>query len=97
MRDLRAHRLSSDGIGLTTTALWLPAIRSRRIDSSAQLGRQRWVVERCFAWLNRLRCPALRYERRANLHLAGATLAGTMSMQARAMSAHCAGERGLPT
>ena len=33
------------------------------------LGRKRWVVERTFAWLKRYRRLAVRYERRADIHL----------------------------
>ena len=35
-----------------------------------RLGRHRWVVERTFAWLNQYRRLRVRYERRADLHLA---------------------------
>lgn len=34
------------------------------------VGRHRWVVERTFAWLNRFRRLAIRYERRADIHQA---------------------------
>ncbi len=37
-------------------------------DSSARLGRHRWVVERTLAWLGQFRRLAIRYERRADLH-----------------------------
>jgi transposase len=43
-------------------------------DSSQRLGRHRWVVERTFAWLNRFRRLAIRYERRADIHQAFLTL-----------------------
>jgi IS5 family transposase len=39
-------------------------------DSSQRLGRHRWVVARTFAWLNQFRRLAIRYERRADIHLA---------------------------
>jgi transposase len=39
-----------------------------RVDSSATLGRHRWVIERTFAWLNRFRRLTIRYERRADIH-----------------------------
>lgn len=42
-------------------------IARRGIKSSQRLGRQRWVVERTFAWLSRLR---VRYERRDDILLA---------------------------
>ena len=52
-----------------------PRIARRGVDSSARLGRHRWVVERSFAWLARYRRLSIRYERRADLHLAFTTLA----------------------
>lgn len=52
----------------------LPRIARRGVDSSARLGRHRWVVERTFAWLARYRSLAIRYERRADIHLAFLTL-----------------------
>ena len=45
-----------------------PRIARRGIDSSQRLGKHRWVVERTFAWLNRLRRLTVRYERRADIH-----------------------------
>ena len=45
-------------------------IARRGIESSEKLGRYRWVVERTFAWLNRFRRLAIRYERLADIHLA---------------------------
>ncbi len=52
-----------------------PRIARRGVESSAHLGRHRWVVERSFAWLARFRRLSIRYERRADLHLAFTTLA----------------------
>jgi IS5 family transposase len=52
-----------------------PRIAGRGIESSERLGRHRWIVERTLAWLARFRRLALRYERRADLHLAFTTLA----------------------
>lgn len=49
-------------------------IARRGIESSQRLGRYRWVVERTFAWLARYRRLVIRYERRADLHLAFLTL-----------------------
>ena len=51
-----------------------PRIARRGVDSSQRLGQHRWVVERTFAWLNRLRRLAVRYERRADIHEAFVTL-----------------------
>jgi IS5 family transposase len=47
-----------------------PRIARRGIESSERLGRHRWVVERTLAWLNRYRRLRIRYERRADMHLA---------------------------
>ena len=55
-----------------------PRIARLGIDSSQHLGRYRWVVERTFAWMARFRRLALRYERRADIHLAFATLAAAI-------------------
>jgi len=44
-----------------------PRIARRGIDSSARLGRHRWVVERTLAWLLGCRRLGVRYERRADL------------------------------
>jgi transposase len=49
-------------------------IARKGIDSSARLGRHRWVVERTLAWLNRYRRLTVRYERRADIHDAFLTL-----------------------
>jgi transposase len=45
-----------------------PRIARRGIESSAKLGRYRWVVERDFAWLHRNRRLLVRYEREPDLH-----------------------------
>ncbi|TXN75913.1 IS5 family transposase [Methylobacterium sp. WL18] len=53
----------------------MPRIARRGIESSQRLGRHRWVVERTLAWLARFRRLVIRYERRADIHLAFTTLA----------------------
>lgn len=45
-----------------------PRIARRGVESSQTLGQHRWVVERTFAWLNRFRRLAIRYERRSDIH-----------------------------
>jgi transposase len=55
-----------------------PRIARRGIESSARLGRHRWVVERTHAWMNRYRRLTVRYERRADIHTAFATLAAAL-------------------
>ncbi|ALN74903.1 hypothetical protein M673_19440 (plasmid) [Aureimonas sp. AU20] len=52
-----------------------PRIARRGMDTSQTLGRHRWVVERTFAWLAQFRRLAVRYECRANIHLAFTKLA----------------------
>ena len=53
-------------------------IARRGVESSAHLGKHRWVVERTFAWLHRYRRLLVRYERRADIHLAFLTLAAAL-------------------
>lgn len=45
-------------------------IARRGKESSERLGRHRWVAERTFAWLNQMRRLRIRYERRADIHMA---------------------------
>jgi len=52
-----------------------PRIARRRIESSARLGRFRWVVERDFAWVHANRRLLVRYERDPDLHQAFLDLA----------------------
>jgi transposase len=47
-----------------------PVIARRGAEHGSGLGKQRWVVERTFAWLHNLRRLRTRYERHAELHLA---------------------------
>jgi transposase len=47
-----------------------PRIARRGIESSERLGRYRWAVERTHSWMNRFRRLKIRYERRADIHLA---------------------------
>jgi len=48
----------------------IPRIARRGIESKEKLGRHRWVAERTFAWLCRLRRLRVRDDRRAAIHLA---------------------------
>ena len=50
-------------------------IARRGFETSQKLGRHRWVIERTFAWLNRFRRLAIRYERRLDIHHAFTALA----------------------
>jgi transposase len=53
-------------------------IARRGVESKEGLGRPRWVVERTFEWLHRMRRLAIRYERRADMHLAFLTLGAAL-------------------
>jgi transposase len=54
--------------------LILPLLAMRNTGNGSGLGRWRWVVERTFARLNQFRRLRLRYEKRADMHLALLTL-----------------------
>ena len=46
-----------------------PRIARRGVAHGSGLSRQRWVVERSFAWLHAFKRLRIRYERRADIHL----------------------------
>jgi transposase len=48
----------------------LSRIARRGVESNDRLGKHRSVVERTFAWLRHFRRLTVRYERRADIHLA---------------------------
>ena len=52
----------------------LPLLTRRNMEHGSGLGQWRWVVERTFAWLNQFRRLRVRYEKRADMHLAFLTL-----------------------
>ena len=45
-----------------------PEIARRNTNHGSGLGRSRWVVERTFAWLHKLKRLLVRYDRRAEMH-----------------------------
>ncbi len=47
-----------------------PVIARRGAEHGSGLGKQRWVIERSFAWLHNFRRLRTRYERLPELHLA---------------------------
>ena len=47
-----------------------PQIARRQTEHGSGLGKERWVVERSFAWLHNFRRLRTRYERLPELHLA---------------------------
>lgn len=50
-------------------------IARKGVDPSEHLGRYRWTVERTLAWISQFRRLVVRYERRADIHLAFLRLA----------------------
>ena len=46
-----------------------PRIARRGVAHGSGLGRQRWVVERSFAWLHAFKRLRTRYEHRGDIHL----------------------------
>lgn len=62
--DHAKHRQALRDRGIT------PRIARKGVESSARLGRHRWVVERTLAWLSRFRRLRVRDERRADIHQA---------------------------
>ena len=49
------------------------------METATRLGRQRWVIERSFAWLTGYRQLTVRYGRSARLFTAFLTLAATLT------------------
>ena len=47
-----------------------PVIARRKTEHGSGLGKQRWVVERTFAWLHQFKRLLVRYERRGDMHRA---------------------------
>jgi transposase len=70
--DARARRQECRARGI------VPRIARRGVESSARLGRHRWVVERTHAWFNRFRRLPIRYERRADIYEAFTSLAASL-------------------
>ncbi len=66
--DSAGHRSELRARGIT------PRIATRQIEQGSELGSERWVVERTFAWLHSHRRLARRYERRADIHEAFLTI-----------------------
>ena len=63
-------------------------IARKGIDSSARLGRHRWVVERTFAWFDQFRRLTIRYERRHDIHDAFLSL-GCALICSNAITRYC--------
>jgi len=52
----------------------VPVIARRNTEHGSGLGAFRWVVERTISWLHQFRRLRIRYERRADIHMAFLTL-----------------------
>jgi transposase len=52
-----------------------PEIARRQTEHGSTLGRQRWVVERTFAWLHQFKRLLVRYDRRHDIHEAFVAIA----------------------
>ena len=57
----------------------IPRIARRGVESSQRLGQHRWRVERSISWLFGYRRLTIRYERKASLFAAFASLAATLT------------------
>ncbi|BDU76906.1 hypothetical protein METESE_26770 [Mesoterricola sediminis] len=56
----------------------LSRIARRGVETAEKLGKHRWVVERTFAWFKHFRRLMVRYERRADIHLAFLKVAASL-------------------
>jgi transposase len=54
-------------------------IARKGVESSTKLGKHRWVIERCIAWLFGYRRLTIRYERKASHFLAFLTLGAALT------------------
>lgn len=69
----RAYDSRSHHVALVLRGI-RPRIARRGVDHGSGLGKQRWVVERTFAWLHQFKRLRVRFERRADIHEAFLTL-----------------------
>ena len=72
-----------------------PRIARRGMESSAKLGRYRWVVKRTLSWVNRNRRPRVRYERRDDNHQALLALRSAVVLGVLGRKNHPFGIRNL--
>jgi transposase len=66
-----------------------PVIARRKTKHGTGLGRERWVVERTFAWLHQRRRLLVRYDRRADIHEAFLALACCLICWRRLQNSLC--------
>lgn len=66
-----------------------PVLASRQNGHGSGLGRDRWVVERTFAWLHQRRRLLVRYDRSAEIHHAFLSLACCLICWRRLQNSFC--------
>jgi len=66
-----------------------PVIAHRKGEHGSGLGRDRWVVERTFAWLHQRRRLLVRYDRRSDIHEAFLSLACCLICWRRLQNSFC--------
>jgi len=67
----------------------VPLIARRLTEHGSGMGRERWVVERSFAWLHQRRRLLVRYDRRADIHEAFLALACCLICWRRLQNSFC--------
>jgi transposase len=66
-----------------------PVIAERNTEHGSGLGIYRWVVERTISWLHQFRRLRIRYERRADIHMAFLTLGCILICHRHWISSFC--------
>ena len=66
-----------------------PEIARRKTEHGSGLGRDRWVVERTFAWLHQRRRLLVRYDRRSDIHEGFLALACCLICWRRLQNSFC--------
>ena len=65
---------AGDRVGQASPHVKVEVVKRDPEQKGFAVQRRRWVVERTFAWLNQFRRLRVRYERRADMHLAFLTV-----------------------
>jgi transposase len=81
--DSKRHRQQLRDRGI------IPVIARRKTPHGSGLGKDRWVVERTFAWLHRRRRLLVRYDRRSEIHEAFLALACCLICWRRLQNSLC--------
>ena len=81
--DYRAYREQVRARGIT------PMIARRKTANGSGLGRERWVVERTFAWLHQRKRLLVRFDRNPDMHEAFLSLACCLICWRRLQNSLC--------